>query len=67
MARTTQQQIDALDSLIEQIELYGQSISSDGQTLTQASLPALYHRLDMLTSRLQRESNGAVLINLPED
>jgi hypothetical protein len=69
MARTAQEQLDDIDTLIEEIETSGQSVSQDGSTLTRANLETLYKRRDLLEMRVNRaaaKTSGSNRLKLME-
>lgn len=64
MARTTQQQLDAVDAAIAAIEGGAQSISVLGRLYQRGSLQALYDERHRLEQKLVQESRGGSRIRL---
>lgn len=55
---TLAEQLASVQSAIEAIESYGQSITEEGQSLTRADLNTLYQRESRLLRKIERESGG---------
>ena len=58
MAATLAEQLDAVQSAIEEVETSGQSISEDGQSYTRGDLRTLYAREERLLRMIDRADNG---------
>ena len=58
MAATLAEQLDAVQTAIEDVETSGQSISEDGQSYTRADLRTLYAREERLLRMIDRADNG---------
>ena len=64
MARTTQQQLDAVDSAITAIESGAQSFTVLGRLYQRGQLQALYDERRRLEQKLEREARGGSRIRL---
>lgn len=60
MARTTQQQLDAVDAALEKIESENQSVTILGRTFTRANIADLYRERGRLERKVARESRGGL-------
>ncbi|MEI6126400.1 MAG: hypothetical protein WCQ99_07590 [Pseudomonadota bacterium] len=56
--KTTIEQLESVQALIEKIETTGQAIASGGSQLTQANLPDLYRREERLMAKYNLEQGN---------
>lgn len=64
MARTAQEQLDAIDAAIAKIEGGAQSYSIDNITYTRADLAALYAERKRLQGQITATSRGGARVRL---
>ena len=60
--KTYAEQLEAVQTAIEQVELYGQSTADNGKSLTRANLDALYKREQRLRGLVASQTNGGVVV-----
>lgn len=59
--KTTIEQLESVQALIEKIETTGQVITDEGTALTQANLKDLYAREERLTNKYNLEQGNCTL------
>ena len=62
MAETTAQQLERVQTAINEILENGQSVSLNGRTRTRADLRTLYEREEILLRRARREDGGGIRV-----